>query len=190
MLYIISQFFEIAEIYENFRQCFNNLKGLVFCSVINIVVCAIIKLSIRAYIPVIYVAGIFLNRNKTGHKLIRTNPTIQTIIPIIWRMEIFSLYKKYPIISSTQARPILATTGALLTFQPARYTNTYPTSKPTRANAKMTDVQLTLDNSNATCSGFAMKTNMTAVIITAIIYVTINAAKGLTSDGVDFIQIL
>jgi hypothetical protein len=57
-------------------------------------------------------------------------------------------------------------------------------------NANTTDVQLTFDNSKATLAGFAMKTNIPAVIIAAPIYVTISAANGLTSEGIDFMQML
>lgn len=68
---------------------------------------------------------------------------MQTIIPKIWRMETFSRYKKYPTIKRTHARPIFATTLALLIFQPARYTKRYPTSKPTTTKAKTMDSQFT-----------------------------------------------
>ena len=54
----------------------------------------------------------------------------------------------------------------------------------------MIEVQLTFDNSKATFAGFTMKTNIIAVIIAAPMYVTINAANGLTSEGIDFMQML
>ena len=53
-------------------------------------------------------------------RLIKTKPNMQTTIPIIWRIDTFSLYKKYPTIKSTHARPMFATTLAVLTCQPAR----------------------------------------------------------------------
>ena len=98
------------------------------------------------------------------HKLINTKPNMHTNIPMICLMETFSLYKKNPTTSKTHARPMFATTLAVLTLHPARYTNTYPTSRPTNTNARTIDVQLTLDNSKTTFDGFTMKTNMIAVI--------------------------
>ena len=62
--------------------------------------------------------------NRTSHnityRLISTKPNMQTLMPAIWLMETFSLYKKYPTNISTQARPIFATTLAVLTAHPAR----------------------------------------------------------------------
>jgi hypothetical protein len=52
------------------------------------------------------------------------------------------------------------------------------------------DVQFTFDNSNITFAGFTINTNIIAVIIADAIYVTINAPNGLTSAGIDFMQML
>lgn len=62
---------------------------------------------------------------------------------------------------------MFATTDAVLTAHPARYTNTYPTSRPTTAIARIIDVQLILDNSKTTFDGPTAYTKIIAEIIAA-----------------------
>lgn len=97
------------------KSCLHFLKIIIFINAMNIIATLGTVLCTINYI---------FPTNWTNHTppqiLINTNPNIQTTIPIIWRMETFSLYKKYPTIKRTHARPMFATTLAVLTCQPAR----------------------------------------------------------------------
>lgn len=111
-------------------------------------------------------------------------------MPISRVKVICSLKNNAPIITRTHASIILAVSEPVLIFQPTRYMNIYPISRPTIEIPKITEYILSFESSAARAFGDTVRQNAEKDNTAAVIYVIVSDKKELASGGVSFADIL